>query len=217
MATKNLAGEAYRLIKLRIVHSGRYPDMYLSEEKLMSILKIGRTPIREAIVRLKHEGFLTVIPRKGIFINFFSESQLRQIYEMAEALEGMAVKLVTQRITEKRRERLERVVEEMEKAFENNDQKKWVACDIKVHRLIQQMSGNKYISEAMALINERIKRIRTLWLQVQGLPVKSTQEHRQIVEAIKSRDPAMAQKLMQEHMERVRKNIITIFRGMKVF
>jgi len=217
MSRKILASEAYKRIKSRIINNRFYPDIHLSEEKLMSILKIGRTPIREAIVRLKHEGFLTVIPRKGIFINFFSESELRQIYEMAEALEGMAVKLVAQRITEKRRERLERVVEEMENAFENNDQKKWVASDIRVHRLIQQMSGNKYISETMALINERIKRIRTLWLQVQGLPAKSTQEHRQIVEAIERRDPAMAQKFMQEHMERVRKEIISIFRRMKVF
>ncbi len=51
---KNLANQAYRLIRSRIIHNRFYPDMHLSEEKLVSALKIGRTPIREAIGKLKH-------------------------------------------------------------------------------------------------------------------------------------------------------------------
>jgi len=216
MGKENLADKAYKLIKLRIIGNKFSPNMHLSEDKLVSMLKIGRTPVREAIVRLKHEGFLTVMSRRGIFINFFSESELRQIYEMMEALEGMAVKLVAKRITQKGIERLEKVVEEMEKAFQSNNQKKWAKSDIKLHRLIQQMSGNRYIAKAMVLIDERIKRARTLHLQIQGLPVKSTQQHRQIVEAIKRGDPDTARKLTENHIETVRKDIIKITKGMKI-
>ena len=77
-----------------LVISGEFPpDQPLSERSLSSRLKLGRTPVREALRALAKDGLLTIHPMRGTFVRQMSFDDLREIHELRLALEGMAAYL----------------------------------------------------------------------------------------------------------------------------
>ena len=90
-ADNSMATRAYQDIKRRII-DGTIPAGYpLLETELAAQLDISRTPVREALARLKHDGLAVSLGRKGIFASSLSASDMEEIYEMLEGLESMAV------------------------------------------------------------------------------------------------------------------------------
>ena len=215
MERKNLTREAYEKIKAQIINMHIHLGTYLSETKLASTLKIGRTPIREAIQKLKHEGFIKVIPCKGIFVNSLSATEIQQIYEMAEGLEGMAAKLAAERASEEEIDVLQRVVNKMKLALVEENKEAWMAADSEFHEIVLQMARNKYIAEAMTLINGLIHRVRKIYLQTIERPVESTNEHAELARMIAAHNSDLAKKITEKHLRRIRKHNVRIFQGMK--
>ncbi len=215
MKKENLTDKAYQKIKAEILNGNFHLGTHLSESKLTSMLKMGRSPIREAVQRLRHEGFVKVIPRKGIFIKAFSTSEIEQIYEMAVALEGLAVKLVTERASQDEIQKLKTTVEKMKRALGEDNKEAWMEADSEFHRLVLKFAGNKYITKAMTIINDRINRIRHIYLQVIHEPIESTREHEMIAQVIADRKPELARKVMQQHLQNVRAHHTRIFKGIK--
>lgn len=215
MKKGNLTHKAYQKIKSQILSGNFHLGTHLSESKLASMLKMGRSPIREAVQRLRHEGFVKVVPRKGIFLEAFSSSEIEQIYEMAEALEGLAVKLATERASQDEIQELKTTVERMKTALAEDNKEAWMEADSEFHRLVLKFAGNKYITKAMTIINDRINRIRHIYLQVIDQPIESTREHEMIAQVIADRKPELAKKIMEQHLQNVRAHHTRIFKGIK--
>ncbi len=215
MTTGNLTDKAYQKIKSQILDGNFHLGTRLSESKLASMLKIGRSPIREAVQRLRHEGFVEVVPRKGIFLTALSTSEIQQIYEMAEALEGLAVKLVTERASQGEIQKLKTTAEKMKTALAEDNEKAWMEADSEFHRLVLKFARNKYILKAMTMVNDRINRVRQVYVRVIGQPIKSTREHEMIAQVIADRKPELAKKVMEQHLQNVRAHHIKIFKGIK--
>lgn len=215
MKKQNLTQKAYLKIKSQILTGNFHPGVGLSEPKLVSMLKIGRSPVREAVQRLRHEGFVKVVPQKGIFLTAFLASEIQQIYEMAEALEGMAAKLATERASQDEIHKLEIVVDKMKTALAEHNKKAWIEADSEFHRLVLKFARNKYISEAMATVNDRIHRVRQVYLQVVEWPIESTKEHEKAAQMIADRKPELAKKVTEQHLQRVRAHHVRIFKEIK--
>ena len=89
--------QAYRAIRTAIVELRLRPGEPLSEGLLAERFSFGRMPVRAAVNRLCHDGFLVAVARKGIYVNTLRIDDVREIYEMLEALDGMAVRLAAGR------------------------------------------------------------------------------------------------------------------------
>ena len=93
MEKASLKAFAYQEIKEKIVDCVFAPGQHLNENRLVTELKISRTPIREALSRLQEEGLVCVIPKKGILVSTISIADVSQIYQVRLEIEPFIVRL----------------------------------------------------------------------------------------------------------------------------
>src|SRR5258706_4630936 len=134
----SLVSDAYRALKASIL-KGTLPAGYQAVEKrIAEQLKMSRTPVHEAIIRLESEGFLRVLPRRGVEILRLSADDMREIYDVIVALEGMAGTLLAARSKESTTviASMTAATDGMDRALERNDLKAWATADDRFHRIL---------------------------------------------------------------------------------
>mgnify|MGYP002423920665 FL=1 len=95
---KNLKIQAYSILKKKIINCEYRPGSMLNEAQLAEELGFSRTPIREAISILEMEGFIRVVPKKGILVTDILLSDIVQIFQARMEIEPIALKLAGPRI-----------------------------------------------------------------------------------------------------------------------
>lgn len=213
-ATASLARNAYEEVKRRII-DGRMPPGYpVLESELAKDLGISRTPLREALARLRHEDLVASIPRKGIFVSSLSPDDMQEIGDMLEALEGMAVKLAAEHATPEDIRRLEKAMRAQEAALKTDDRQAWSAADEEFHAAILAAARNRRIQEAAARVKVQWRRQQILTSRLRPKPTFSVEGHRATLEAIKARDGERARQIDQRHRATVNKMLVEILRDL---
>lgn len=199
---------AYNYLKKGLIE-GTFPeDMVFVEENIAEELGVSRTPVREAIRMLKSEKLLVNVPRKGVMGRSLAQSEIKPVYEVAEALEGMMAYVVTRRGSQEDLLALENAVVRMEKTIETNDKIGWMDADRDFHECLMKASGNSFLMEAMENINVYIAMIRNRHSKEHAESRKSsTVQHRAAYEAICSGDADYARMVVQFHWRSIRRNL----------
>jgi DNA-binding GntR family transcriptional regulator len=208
--TGSLAAVAYEEIKRRITEGAILPGYPILETELAEALGISRTPVREALMRLKQEELVVSIRRKGIFVSSLSLNDMQEIGDMLEALEGMAVKLAAERATPEDLQRLEETVRAQEEALMRDDIQAWSAADEAFHAAILEAAHNRRIQEAVARVRVHWRRQQKLTIRLRPKPTYSADRHRATLEAIKARNGEQAREIDQRHRGEVNKMLIGI-------
>ncbi len=193
-----LTDRAYHRIRDAIAGLVLQPGQPLTEASLAEWLAIGRTPVREALLRLRDEGLVQSIPRKGYYVSMISADEAQEIYEMLEGLESTAAKLAAERATPEGIARLEETVQRMESALAADDLDSWATADDAAHEAILDMAGNQHIHRVVQSLKVRIKRMQLFTLRTRRRIPHSTQMHRAQLEAIRSGDGKLARELRQD-------------------
>ena len=208
-----LATSAYEEIKNRIV-KGVLPQGYPILEKQLAVeLGISRTPLREALARLQHDGLVLYIPRKGFFVSRVSLEDMQEIWDMLEGLEGMATKLAAERATEEDIRRMEEATRKQEDALQRDDIESWILHDEAFHNAILGAARNRRIKEAASQVKDQWRRQLSLTMRLRPKPVESTKVHRATLEAIKARDGELARRIYQSHRSETNKIVMGILRS----
>ena len=203
---------AYQQLRTDILNGTLQPGYPLLEQELAERLGMSRTPVRAAVARLKTDGLVETIRRKGIFVRPLTAEDVEQMYEMMEGLEGMAVKLAATRATEADLDQLQSLADEMGRAVSAGDLDAWVKADVQFHKLLHGISRNKYIDQQLKQLDLHVERVRWLLFRIQGSTERSTSEHQMIVEAMRLREGDRARMLHQAHWQRVRGQIVDLLR-----
>src|SRR5947209_10798259 len=142
-----LADRAYRALRDRLVTLRIPPGAPIDEDAIGRELKMGRTPVREAIKRLALENLVTVFPRRGTFASEINITDLAQVSDVRAVLEGHAVVRAAERITEAQRQELDELLDELGESHGSDDVEALMALDARVHRFIYRSTGNPYLEE----------------------------------------------------------------------
>jgi DNA-binding GntR family transcriptional regulator len=204
---------AYTHIKQLILDNELAPGAQILEQTLADDLGLSRTPVREALVRLVQEGLVEVVPRRGMRVLPLSPEDMREIYEVLIALEPAATEMLTLRRPS--REEIEPLIDAcdaMEAALAADDLMMWAQADARFHYALVDLCGNKRIAAMVFMVWEQSHRARMFTLRLRPKPVKSTQEHREIVEAILAGDAARARDLYRTHRETAAKGMMEIIK-----
>ena len=178
-----------------------------SGERLMEIqvaeeLGVSRTPVREAIRRLEAEGLVVMIPRRGTYVSDLSLRDISDVFEIREALEGLAVGLAAERITDDELEDLERMMVEFDDVVLREDVEGLVELDIRFHSKIYEASRNVRLISILNNLREQTTRFRMTSMSVPGRMQNTMEEHRAIVEALGQRNPEEASRVTQYHLSK---------------
>jgi DNA-binding GntR family transcriptional regulator len=212
MSGKSLTHHAYRQLREQIC-SGRFAaGKVLSESRLATELGISRTPVGEAIRQLVQEGLLEQVPRYGTVVRQIDESEMQDLFEMREALEGFAAGRAAARISASQISQLRLLGDEMEqiaddahtrgvRSLEQEQLNRFLAIDMAFHHLVICAAGNNQIAKAVqqtrAILN--IFRVRRR-VHDEPLVRRAQIHHERIIAALEAADAEGAKRAMLEHL-----------------
>jgi DNA-binding GntR family transcriptional regulator len=169
---KTLTERAYQELEERIVTLQLKPGEFISEYALAHDLKIGRTPIREALQRLSREDLVTILPRKGILVSETDPRKQLLVLEVRRELERLVSRLAAQRATEQQRRQFSTIAADMDRAAKTNDDIMFMRLDRELNRLITAATQNDYAARAMRFLQGHSRRFWYLhYKQAADLPL----------------------------------------------
>lgn len=200
------AEKAYEFILERIITAEMAPGSVIEEPELMEMCALGRTPVREALKRLEVERFVTVSPRRGMFVTPISYADINRIYEVRQELEALNIRLATERITTTQLEALEIHVEHSQ-AANNCSIQEQIFLDRQFHFLTFEASHNPWLNADLKryyYMSQRIwyyayKSLDSNWV---GL-----KDHLGILQAVKEKNADQAEINIRKHLENFQKHI----------
>jgi DNA-binding GntR family transcriptional regulator len=195
-----LADRAYTELRDRIVTLQIPPGAPIDEDLLGAELKIGRTPVREAIKRLALENLVTVYPRRGTFASEINITDLADVSDVRAQLEGHAAYRAAQRITDAQRAELEQLLEELGHSRGSDDIETLMALDARVHRFIYRCAGNLYLEQTLTRYFNLSLRIWHLVLDRLPHLFTRVHEHDDLLRAIEVGDADRARTVLSEHV-----------------
>jgi DNA-binding GntR family transcriptional regulator len=196
----SLSDRAYHAIRNRIVSLELRPGAVINERALVESLGIGRTPVREALRRLAQEQLVEVYPRRGMFVTTVEIRDLASLCEVRSVLESHGARLAAERATETEREELSALVDELER-HDRLDQRGLMAVDQRIHRAIYRCTHNPFLARTLEEYYVLALRIWHLALDQASSLEAAVQEHRPLLEAIRSGSGEAAATIMRRHVD----------------
>jgi DNA-binding GntR family transcriptional regulator len=206
-----VAERAYEELRDRIVTLRLAPGTVLREETLMQEMKIGRTPLREAVKRLALENLVAVQPRRGTFVTAVEASDIANISEVRAELESYAAELAALRMKDGARAAAEKLLQEIDEVTRPHDQEWLMRFDERIHRFTWEASGNRYLVHTLEQYFTHSLRIWYLVLdRVPGLG-HSVHDQMHLLNAMLERDGERARTIMREHVHEFQREILAAF------
>ncbi len=206
---------AYAALKKAILEAEFPPGYQGSEQEIATRLGMSRTPVHEAIIRLQQEGLMEIRPKKGVVISTIAPDDMKQIYDITIALEGMAAELDAALPHEERDiliTALTHASSRMERAVESDDLRSWAEADDEFHRQLVDQCQNPRLSRMARTNSDQLHRTRLITLRLRALPKDSAQGHLKIIDAIKSGDAQRAAQSAMEHRRVARDELIPLLK-----
>lgn len=199
---QSLRDQAYSVIRQAIVEADIYEaphEIRLDERVLSESLGVSRTPIREALTLLEQEGFLRMIPRRGIYIVRKTKREIIEMIQMWAALESMAARLATQVATDDEIGSLRHMFDNFMSALPAEHLEEYSEANIAFHQQIVELSRSTIIKEAIKNVFLHVRAIRRMTISQDDRASRSITEHFRIIEALERRDTELAEQLVRQH------------------
>ena len=211
-ANKDLKNHTYCILKERLVNCIYPPGTLLNEAQLAADLCASRTPVREAISRLEMEGFVKIMPKKGIYVTDISLNDVLQIFQTRIEIEPIAVRLAAPHLP---REELLAFCGKFK--GEAPDIQNGFRLDTAMHLFIIEHCGNRYIIDMMHRIFDENTRVIISSKQNQVQIHDARLEHLDILNSLLDKDTERAIALMQSHIENCRKAALDYFCSIQTY
>jgi DNA-binding GntR family transcriptional regulator len=191
------------VIKLRddIVSGRLRPNERLVESDIAQRMKISRTPVREALKLLEMQGYLSRLPSGGLVVIDHSPSQIRNLYEIREALETMALKLACQRATEREIEQAAELHERMFEVVQKRDINQFIELNSAFHNQLLSACGNEQLWSLLQIFRDQYFDRRLVHVFNASEWRAMPKQHQRLLDAVRQRNPRLAEKAVHEHIK----------------
>lgn len=176
------------------------PGAALVEKELTARFGISRTPVREALIRLKEEGLVEIFPQAGTFVARIPTEAIPEAVFIRQALECATVELVARTGTAQAIAILDATIARQREAFERGDQEGFHLADEAFHENLAMIAGYPGIWKIAHAAKSQIDRCRRMTLPVPGRMAMVIREHVSIVDAVRRHDGAEAEVAMRRHL-----------------
>lgn len=201
----SLADRAYLRLRDQIITAEIAPGTLLQESELMRWLRVGRTPVREALQRLRRDGFVAVIPRRGTMVTEIKLTDLTAIYEVRAHLESWEAGLAAERVTPAERVEASALMRELRAMTEREGFEAILALDRRVHRFVYRCGKNAFLAETIDRYHDLSLRI--LYVAMAIYPALTPRMHDvvgdqlRLLEAIIEGDSRKARHIAASHVQ----------------
>jgi len=181
--------------------SGRLrPNEHLVESDIAQRMKISRTPVREALKLLETQGYVSKLPNGRLIVTDHSPSQIRNLYEVREALETMALKLACQRVTEEEIGRAREIHESMFEAVRERNVNQFIELNSAFHNHLFSVCGNEQLLSLLSTYRDQYFDRRLVRVFNASDWRNMPRQHQKLLHAVCQRSPKLAEKAVREHI-----------------
>jgi GntR family transcriptional regulator, rspAB operon transcriptional repressor len=195
--------QAYAALRRAIVGAELEPGRRLSENQLAELIGVSRTPVRDALARLRDERLVAIVPQLGTFVTFIDEEAVADAHFVREALEVGAVRIAARDARPEQTHALRANLALQERAVAGDDAEAFARLDDELHRLLCDMSGREVAWRLSERTRGQLDRVRLLSLPEAGYRGQMLAEHRAVVAAVSENDPAAAERELRHHLRMV--------------
>jgi DNA-binding GntR family transcriptional regulator len=195
----------YEAVKQMIGTEPLAPGARIDEGAIAAQLGVSRTPLREAIARLASEGLVEQRPYRGNFIRNFSPKEIDDLYETRKVLEGLAARRAVVYASDDELDELAVILDDVRNALEAHDLEAYAAA---FHLAIARLSRNSSLVDALERLRAQVQLVRMAANRDPELVARTARERPRILAALRERDPVAAARLMEEHIDGVRRSIL---------
>jgi DNA-binding GntR family transcriptional regulator len=175
----------------------------LVEDDLAKQLGTSKTPVRDALLALERDGLVTRIPYKGTYVTEVSLKDATEIFELRAVLEGLAARLAARNLSPKVLDEAEDLLDKADEELSRGNGDGASAYGVQFHQLIHTHADNSRLKPILENLESQLQRLRRMSDQVQGRLEKSSLEHRAVLAALRTGDPAAAEQAMRQHLASV--------------
>lgn len=202
-ATSDVADDVSERIRITLASAigegALKPGSKILEEAIAEHFGVSRTVVRGALGVLESDHLLERKRNRGTFVAEPGIQEARSLFEARRKLEGILLELVTQRATKDQLEFLEKLTDEEEHIHQHGDEKSKTVLSGKFHLVLADMAGNAVLTEMLSKIVARLSLVMALYEEKHSDDC-GADHHRMIVTALKAKDLARAQQLMDHHL-----------------
>lgn len=200
MPNENAADRVYRRLEAAILSGRLKPREHIVERDLVAELNVSRTPIREALARLRAAGLVAGGGGRGVVVSDFTRQEIRDLYYLREALERAAAKLIVKRASAADVEDARSLNEAFRKACERDDLRAMIDANNAFHRRINEISGNRFLVEDLEHVRLKAFLVRHATWMESGAAMASADEHEEMLAALETRDRRAFERTVLKHM-----------------
>lgn len=204
----SLVEEAYEKIKQKVCDFELYPGQEISDFTLSKELSMSRTPIRQALGQLEHEGLIYNGGQgRGYIVCEITEEEIRDIFAARECIEAMSLRLAMERGVEQEECRvLEHINSQMEEMDRKGNVKRQFYFDQQFHNKLVLLSGNKRLIRFYESLRIQLSRLRVLSYLERSYQKKAYNDHSRVLECIRNGDQEGALEALAVHIETSRED-----------
>jgi len=151
-----LRSQVYEYLRNELKAENLKPGMFVSMNQIMKNLNISRTPLRDALLQLQNEGFVTFLPQRGIRINELTQQDIEDLYEMLGALDSRALLSVFQKMGPSEIEKMEKLNQEMLENISGSKFNRYWDLNSEFHNVYLNLSSNLPILRQINIIRQRL-------------------------------------------------------------
>ncbi len=204
-------------IKQLILANKLRPGQPIVIDHLASDLGVSHTPVREALAMLGHDGWVTMKPYENPRVALVDARYVREAWDMRVLLEGWGINRATVALTD---EALDEMDQKLDAAREEAQQSRFdthLQSDMDLHSMILRAAGNKLYERLAQLVSDQSIRARSLVESIASAPevLQIIDEHRALVEGLRSRDPEQAHERLIDHLEAGRQRTLAALQMMQ--
>jgi DNA-binding GntR family transcriptional regulator len=202
----SLAGSVYAAVRNDLYDFRLAPGERFSENEVAARLGVSRTPVREALYRLRDEGYIDVASKSGWTVRPFEFETYERLYEVRAVLEAAAVKKLCEMVPAPALDELKDAwfVPQSERL---DDGREVGRLDEAFHATLMAAAANPELARVHGEIADRIRIVRRLEFTVPERIAKTYAEHAQILRAILRRKLDQASLLLRTHIELARAEV----------
>ena len=204
---KNLRHKAYEKIKELILFLDLKPGQKIVETEISEKLKIGRTPVREALLMLENERLVVCSEKKGFVVRSLSVNEVKEYFKMRMVMEHFAIPFIIERITPSEIKAIEKNIIKAGKAIESGELREIVRCETQFHEILYGATKSEIFIETISALVDKFQWLRAIGLSAEQSARESLDDHRKILDTIVMKDEIRLKALIEEHLQHAEEKV----------
>lgn len=194
----------YRFLKINIVNLDLPPGQNISEQEVATQLKVSRTPVREAFIKLSHENLLDIIPQKGTYISLIDTEQVEESTFVRQTLEYEVIQQACSAFPADELFQLQSCLALQKLCISEKNYYRFFELDENMHAIIFRGCKKGRTWEMLQMMNAHYNRVRVLSLKTKEFKWNQLLEHHQaLIKAIQEHDVESGKKTIEMHLNKV--------------